>query len=267
MSNEAQKPGGRGVLFVVGSALWIAVFAALYFSWSGRLTPGAPGSGQSIGKPIPVADLTGSGSYSESDDENENETGIPASIEIELTWPESGVAEFTFTDQAGQDVSNNDLRGRPWIASFVFTKCAGPCPRVTQSVQSLFKTYRDKEVRFVTFTVDPGRDTPKVLADYASFYEADVEKWFFLTGDRDKLYGLINGSFLMPVMEAENPEPGYEIIHTTNVCLVLPTGRVVGKYNSVDAVAIVKLRRDLDQMLESLPLREAESTSDEASGS
>jgi protein SCO1/2 len=265
MSDDVQQSGGGGVLFAVGSVLWVAVFVAVYFSWSGRATPNAPGFGQSIGKPIPLAELTGSGSYSESDDENE--TGIPASIEIELTWPESGVAEFTFTDQSGQDVSTNDLRGQPWVASFIFTKCAGPCPRVTQSVQSLFKTYRDKDVRFVTFTVDPARDTPKVLADYASFYEADVEKWFFLTGDRDKLYRLINASFLMPVREEENPEPGYEIIHTLNICLVDPTGRVVGKYNSVDAVAIVKLRRDLDQMLESLPLREAESTSDEASGS
>lgn len=264
MSDEAKKTGGRGALFAIGSLLWVGVFVALYFSWSGRSSSEAPGSGHSIGDPISVAELTGS---PDSKLDDENETGKPAAIEIELTWPESGVADFTLTDQTGQAVSNNDLRGQPWVASFVFTKCAGPCPRVTESVQSLFKSYRDKDVRFVTFTVDPARDTPKVLADYASFYEADAEKWFFLTGDRDKLYGLINGSFLMPVMEAENPEPGYEIIHTTNICLIDPTGRVVGKYNSVDGVAMVKLRRDLDQMLQSLPLLEAKNSTNEASGS
>ena len=260
MSDEGQKSGGSGVLFAVESALWIAVIAALYFTWPSESNSGA---GQSVGEPIPVGELTATGPNSESGDENA--TGKPSTMEIELTWPESGVAEFTFTDQTGQSISNNDLRGQPWVASFVFTKCAGPCPRVTASVQNLFKTFREKDVRFVTFTVDPARDTPKVLADYASFYEADPEKWFFLTGERDKLYRLINASFLMPVLEAENPEPGYEIIHTTNVCLVDPTGRVVGKYNSVDAVAMDKLRRELDQMLESLPLREEPSS--EASGS
>lgn len=255
MSDEGQKPGSSGVLFAVGSALWIAVIAALYFTWSSESNPGA---GQSVGEPIPVEELTSTDPDSEPGDEND--TGKPSTMEIELTWPESGVAEFAFTDQTGQTISNNDLRGQPWVASFVFTKCAGPCPRVTESVQDLFKRYRENDVHFVTFTVDPARDTPRVLADYASFYEADPEKWFFLTGDRDKLYRLINVSFLMPVLEAENPKPGAEIIHTTNICLVDPTGRVVGKYNSLDAVAMVKLRRDLDQMLKSLPLREEPST-------
>lgn len=259
MNDDTQKSGGS-VLFAVGSALWVVVFVALYFTWSSRPDPGA---GQSTGDPIPINELTQTGP--DTGPIGENDTGKPETVEIELTWPESGVADFTFTDHTGQKVSNNDLRGKPWLASFVFTKCAGPCPRVTSSVQQVFKKYRDKDVRFVTFTVDPARDTPKVLADYASFYEADPEKWFFLTGDRDKLYRLINGSFLMPVMEAENPEPGYEIIHTTNICLVDPTGRVVGKYNSVDAVEMVKLRRALDQMLESTPLQKE--LSSEASGS
>ena len=154
MSDEAKQSGGRGSLFAIGSMLWVGVFVALYFSWSGRSASEAPGSGQSTGTPISVAELTGS---PDSKLDNENDTGKPAAIEIELTWPESGVADFIFTDQTGQNISNNDLRGEPWIASFVFTKCAGPCPRVSESVQSLFKSYGDKGVRFVTFTVDPAR--------------------------------------------------------------------------------------------------------------
>ena len=161
--------------------------------------------------------------------------------------------DFTFTDQTGQQVTRDDLLGKPWIASFIFTKCAGPCPKVTASMQSLFKKYVDQGVKFVSFTVDPARDTPEVFAQYATHYEADPESWFFLTGDRDKIYSIIHGSFLMPAMEDPDPKPGYEIIHTTNVCLVDPTGRVVGKYNSTDGVEMVKLRRELKKMLESAP--------------
>jgi protein SCO1/2 len=120
-------------------------------------------------------------------------------------------------------------------------------------MQSVQKRYDDKPVNLVTFTVDPKRDTAEVLAKYADFYEADPNQWFFLTGERDKLYELINRSFLMPVMEEENPEPGFEIIHTTNLCLVDASGRVVGKYNSVKDADMALLRRDLDRLLASLP--------------
>lgn len=257
MSSQQGK-SGNGALFAIGAVLWVGALAALYFTWSNRRNGDVSPGGSGVGKPIPVAELTSSASASEAD--AEREAGKPPRVEIPMTWPEKGVEDFVFTDQTGQEVSKNDLLGKPWLASFVFTKCAGPCPKVTSSVQEIVRRYVDTDVRFVTFTVDPARDTPEALARYAEFHEADPEKWFFLTGDRDKLYGLINGSFLMPVQEAENPDPGYEIIHTTNICLVDPTGRVVGKYNSLVGVEMVKLRRDLDQMLHSRPVPEADSS-------
>ncbi|MBC8290661.1 MAG: SCO family protein [Planctomycetes bacterium] len=257
----ADQKSGNGVLFAIGSVLWVVAFIAIYFIWVNR------GDGESsnlagTGDPISEKDLVGD-ETDPGEEPDENDDGKVETPVVELTWPESGVADFTFTDQSGQQVSRNDLLGKPWIASFIFTKCAGPCPKVTVSMQSMFRKYVDQGVRFVSFTVDPGRDTPEVLAQYAAHYEADPETWFFLTGDRDRIYGIIHGSFLMPAMEDPNPKPGYEIIHTTNVCLVDPTGRVVGKYNSTDGVEMVKLRRDLKKMLESTPKLD-DSSADEA---
>jgi cytochrome oxidase Cu insertion factor (SCO1/SenC/PrrC family) len=119
-------------------------------------------------------------------------------------------------------------------------------------MKTLQRRYEGRDVRFVTFTVDPKNDTPEVLAKFADFWDADPERWFFLTGDRDAIYRLINTSFLMPVMESPDPEPGWEVIHTTNVCLVSPTGRVVGKYNSLSDTEVALMRRDLDGMLDQL---------------
>lgn len=244
---DGEQKSGNGVLFAIGSVLWIVAFVAIYFTWVSR-GDGDSTDSSGTGDPISEKELV-------TDEGSAPEKNGASSLKptVELTWPETGVADFVLTDQTGQQVSRNDLLGKPWIASFIFTKCAGPCPRVTVSMQSLFQQFAAKGVRLVSFTVDPARDTPEVLARYAGHYDADPENWLFLTGDRDRIYRLIHGSFLMPVMEAEDPEPGYEIIHTTNVCLVDPTGRVTGKYNSVDGVEMVKLRRDLQSMLDALP--------------
>jgi len=250
MSQDEDKVRSRRkTLFVVGTMLWGAVFVALYFTWTAREQRNAPpAEAQGLAQILTDQDLI-SGTDSES-------TGTSAEeAEVELTWPESGVTDFELTDQSSQSVSKNDLLGKPWLASFIFTQCAGPCPRVTAAVQELYSKYQETPLRFVTFTVDPARDTPQALAQYADFYQADPAKWFFLTGERDALYGLINGSFLMPVLEAEDPEPGFEIIHTTNICLVNPAGQVVGKYNSLLATDMVRLRRELDRMLKTLPLQ------------
>jgi cytochrome oxidase Cu insertion factor (SCO1/SenC/PrrC family) len=198
----------------------------------------------------PVAISPGSSDVAQDDSDDERQGWHNQTPVIELTWPESGLADFKFTDRSGEVISKNDLLGTPWIASFVFINCAGPCPRVTEAVKILHDHYRDKPLKFVTFTVDPKRDTVEALKGYADAYGADPDRWYFLTGERDELYSLIKGSFLMPVGEAPKPVPGYEIIHTTNICLVDSTGRVVGKYNSTNGPEIAELRRDLRRMLQ-----------------
>ena len=253
----------RAGWFLIGLVLWGAVFVSLFRVWQRRTadndssTPQAEVNGEIAS--VETADGKPDSSDDETTDDDEalnelyDENGRPKKIEVKLTWPETGVADFSFTDSTGKKISKNDLLGKPWVTGFIFIQCAGPCPKVSLAMQSIQKRYDDKPVNLVTFTVDPKRDTPEALAKYADFYQADPEQWFFLTGERDDLYGLINGSFLMPVKEDENPKPGFEIIHTTNLCLVDPTGRVVGKYNSVKEEDMALLRRDLDRLIESLP--------------
>jgi cytochrome oxidase Cu insertion factor (SCO1/SenC/PrrC family) len=264
----------RAGWFLIGLVMWGAVFVALFKMWSGRTADTVPGSDDAVAHAEPAADASTAEAAAEDGgddadldaafDELYDENGRPRPKEIKLTWPAAGIADFAFTDRSGETITKNDLLGKPWVTGFVFTACAGPCPRVSLAMQTIQKRYDDQPVNLVTFTVDPKRDTPEVLAKYADFYEADPEQWFFLTGDRDELYGLINGSFLMPVKEDENPEPGFEIIHTTNLCLVDATGRVVGKYNSVKDADMALLRRDLDRLLELQPAGEVTDGSAEA---
>jgi protein SCO1 len=232
----------RGGLFVAGFVLWGAVFVALFFLWKQRsLEPAEesePGSA--------LVKIEGVGS---SNVPGDKESEVHEPVEIKITWPENGVRDFALTDSRNETLSKNDLLGKPWIASFIFTRCAGPCPRVAAAFKELQKRYPEPNMNLVTFTVDPENDTPEVLTKFASFWEADLKRWFFLTGDKDTIYNMVHKDFLMPVAPSPDPTPGWEIIHTTNICLVDKTGRVVGKYNSLKEDEIALLRRDLDALL------------------
>jgi cytochrome oxidase Cu insertion factor (SCO1/SenC/PrrC family) len=237
-----QTTNSRGRLAIVGFVLWGAVFVSLFFMWKQRNSDSTV-KGDSDSELVVIK---GNGSNDVPGDED---TGVPEPIEIKITWPEEGVRDFALTDSREETLSKNDLLGKPWIASFIFTRCAGPCPRVAAAFKELQKRYPEPNVNLVTFTVDPDHDTPEVLTKFASFWEADLNRWFFLTGDKDTIYNMVQKDFLMPVAPSPDPTPGWEIIHTTNICLVDATGNVVGKYNSLKEDEIALLRRDLDALL------------------
>lgn len=169
----------------------------------------------------------------------------------EPIWPAEGIEDFALTERSGKTVTKKDLLGKPWVACFVFTRCAGPCPRVSLQFYQLQKDLKDSDFKLVTFTVDPKNDTPEVLSQYAESMGADPEKWLFLTGDQNKIFHLIEKSFLMPVQENTDParKPGFEVIHTTNVMLVDKTGRVLGKYNAGNDEEMAALRKDLRKVI------------------
>lgn len=240
MSEQTNKSRGR--LAIVGFVLWGAVFASLFFMWKQRNSEEVTTDGS--GSELVV--MKGNGSSEVPDDEG---TEVPEPVEIKITWPEEGVRDFSLTDSREQTLSKNDLLGKPWIASFIFTRCAGPCPQVAAAFKRLQKRYPEPNVNLVTFTVDPDHDTPEVLTKFANFWEPDLNRWFFLTGDKDTIYNMVHKDFLMPVAPSPDPTPGWEIIHTTNICLVDATGKVVGKYNSLKEDEIALLRRDLDALL------------------
>src|SRR5665213_3309518 len=93
------------------------------------------------------------------------------------------VPDFTLTDQTGAKFSSTALDKKIWSADFIFTNCPGPCPRMSSQMHQVQAALAGNDaVRFVSFTVDPARDTPPVLAAYAQHFEADPAKWYFLTG-------------------------------------------------------------------------------------
>ncbi|MBM3968999.1 MAG: SCO family protein [Planctomycetes bacterium] len=191
-------------------------------------------------------------------EEEDDNNGRPKVVKIEMKWSENGIADFELTERDGRVVHKSDLEGHPWVVSFIFTNCAGPCAKVSSAMQRLQKEFfAETDLRLVTITVDPERDQPEQLSKYADGYEADPDRWLFLTdptGKKDKIYPMINGSFLMRVEEATGAmrEPGYEFIHTNNVLLVDERGVVQGKWLSTDEAEFSQLRRELKKRLKKI---------------
>lgn len=139
------------------------------------------------------------------------------------------IPDFTLTNQLGRPFGTADLRGHIWIAEVIFTRCGGPCPRMTQRMAELQGAVpADKPVRFVTLTTDPEFDTPRVLDGYARRYNADPARWYFLTGSRAQMTeAIVRG--LKLTAQGQDPakmqNPNDLFIHSTILLVVDKQGR------------------------------------------
>ena len=156
--------------------------------------------------------------------------------------------EFELVERGGSGVSLQSLQGKVWVADFIFTHCAGPCPLLSSRMSRLQEAVRDLDgVRLVSFTVDPERDTPEVLAEYARRYQADAERWLFLTGPKEPLYRLVGEGFRLAVDDG-GPQAGL-ITHSTRFVLVDQQGRVRGYYDGAEPGTADALLPDIRALL------------------
>lgn len=159
------------------------------------------------------------------------------------------VPPFTLTERSGKTITNNDLRGKIWVADFIFTTCPGPCPLVTASMAKIQDSVaNDPRVQLVTFTVDPQNDTPGVLAAYADKYKADPNRWWFLTGPEKPLYDLIQNGFYQVVQDNHGQplqDGQFVVTHSTSLVLVDGDGVMRATYLGVEADGRADLLRDI----------------------
>lgn len=149
------------------------------------------------------------------------------------------VPAFELTSQSGRAFSSRQLlAGKVWIADFIYTHCTGPCPMMSARMRRIQESIRQwDDVRLVSFTVDPERDTPSVLAGYAARFHADPGRWSFLTGDRQILQQLSRQAFKLGDVDAT-------LEHSTRFVLVDRHSRVRGYYHSGDPDSMARLLDD-----------------------
>ena len=158
----------------------------------------------------------------------------------------STVPDFRLVERSGRAIALSDLRGRVWIADFIFTQCGGTCPAMTARMARLRREL-PAAVTFVSFTVDPAHDTPEVLARYADGFQAGPD-WLFATGPQKDLYALSVGGFKLAAMEVPEGErsPGGDgpFLHSSKFVLVDGDGVIRGYYDSTDEAGLRALAAD-----------------------
>jgi protein SCO1/2 len=156
-----------------------------------------------------------------------NETGSPDGGGS-ATFKPIPLPAFTLTERSGKPVSLGDLKGKVWVASFIFTKCTSHCPKISATVarlQSELSPTRP-DLRFVTISVDPERDTPEVLKKYADQFGAKPDVWLFLTGNESEVHKLLNEGFLVNTERKKDGKPGDEFMHSPKLMVVDKAGQI-----------------------------------------
>ncbi|RKG96686.1 SCO family protein [Corallococcus sp. CA053C] len=160
--------------------------------------------------------------------------------------------DFTFTRQDGQPWGSKQLRGHPFVANFIFTRCPTVCPVFTQKMARVQEhtAALGPRLQLVSFSVDPAYDTPERLAEYGQKYRADFARWSFLTGD----YGQLKNTIVQGFKISMGREPGaaeddlLSIFHGTHFVLVDGTGEIRGYYDSADPEATERLETDAHRL-------------------
>lgn len=139
------------------------------------------------------------------------------------------VPSFALTNQQGRAFHSDELRGKVWLADIIFTRCAGPCPRMTQRMAELQAAIPPaRPVHFVSLTTDPVNDTPPVLAEYAKRFDAAPDRWQFLTGSKQQIADMaVRGLKLtaLPKDADKMENPNDLFIHSTILVVIDQHGR------------------------------------------
>ena len=162
--------------------------------------------------------------------------------------------DFSLIERSGKKITLADLRGNVWIADFIYTHCTDTCPLQSADMAMLQERWtKEGELKLVSFSVNPERDTPRVLSEYASRFKADAKRWLFLTGDKKEIARLAKEGFRFAVAPARHGNHGI-IMHSPRFVLVDRQGQIRGYYDNRDPKAMQRLENDVTRLLQHSPL-------------
>ena len=171
---------------------------------------------------------------------------------------------FTLTNQLGNKVSLEDIKGVSYnnaeadtankviVADFFFTHCPTICPTLTQNMQRLQQSITNAQrvgdktpefIQFLSFSVDPERDSVPRLKAWADRFQIDPANWWLLTGDKKTIYDLCINDMKLGLVDGEGVDTNF--IHTPNFVLIDRNRNIRGYYNGLDSASISKLSGDI----------------------
>ncbi len=152
------------------------------------------------------------------------------------------VPPFVLTGQDGRPFQATSLDGHVWVADFIYTSCAGICPRMTSQMHEVQKALAQQpDVQLVSFTVDPANDTPERLAEYAREHSAKTAVWHFLTGPPPALQKLDRDVFKLGNVDGS-------LQHSSRFVLCDQHRHIRGYYDTSESDSITRLLVDIQRL-------------------
>jgi protein SCO1/2 len=169
--------------------------------------------------------------------------------DLPFLGPENHVVpDFQFINQNGDTSGSELLEEKIFVADFFFTRCMGICPKMTSEMKRVQEAYSGNEnLKLVSFTVDPERDSSEVLSGYMEQYGADPGMWTMYTGDKKELYQLARSGFFITAVEGDGGEEDF--IHSEKLVLVDAQKKIRGYYDGTNPESVDQLIVDIGKLL------------------
>lgn len=160
------------------------------------------------------------------------------------------IASFSFLNQEGETISNEDVAGKVYVADFFFTSCPTICPIMKKEMLRVYYSYKDRpDFQILSHTIDPTHDTVSLLKDYAERLGVeDASTWHFLTGDQERIFEIGQTSYLSTAMEDKNAPGG--LLHSGAFVLIDQEGHIRGVYDGTKEDQVNRLLTDIPKLFE-----------------
>jgi protein SCO1 len=160
--------------------------------------------------------------------------------------------DFSLTNQMGQKVSWDDLKGKVVVADFFFTHCPTICPRLTTNMRWLQQSINNAQrvgdktpdfLHFLSFSIDPERDSVPRLKQWADRFQVNPEQWWLLTGPKKEIYDMAINEMKIGVVDGQGVDTNF--IHTDHFVLIDSNRHVRGYYHGLDTTELRQLSNDI----------------------
>jgi protein SCO1/2 len=162
----------------------------------------------------------------------------------------SKVQTFSFLDQNGDRITNNDVEGKVYLAEFFFTTCPGICPKMNTNLRPVYEKYKnERNFLILSHTVNPSTDSVGRLKHYADSLGVDASHWIFLTGKKDSLYLAARVSYLLDDPKNNITPLDEQFIHTQYFALVDKKGQVRSIIDGLSKDELIEMQKQIDELL------------------
>lgn len=158
------------------------------------------------------------------------------------------IPDWSFVNQDSLAISNKDFEGNIYVADFFFTSCTTICPTMHRNMKALYEAFKDeKDLKFLSYTIDFKYDKPSVLKKYAEKLDVDTKRWAFVYGSKEEVYRLAEQDYLVAVGEDDKAQDGY--IHQGYLILIDKDRRIRGAYDGTKDEQVAQLKKDIPVLL------------------